>query len=363
MSYPTIAIVGAQGSIGQALVAALHHHGMYILRLGSRHSQNELPFSEPPFLWRLVDGSNIESINAFIHGCDLVVNCSGPFHNVGLNVVKAAIEQRIDVIDVNAGYPELIKLRQQFSEVIERHHIHVVVGCGLMPGLTEALPLWACTQVQGMQHLRFVLFGHDKFTHAAVSDVIVAAKQRLKSQFSLNTNMAHHTLPTNFASILPEVTEFIAYQDDELDFIKKVTGVRTIEAWIGYLGKRTQSALKRALAMNEVAQAATVVVNASIVDLAERPPFQHFLCELLGEHKQTLASLQMRGQSASELCAAAIATVIEGILTQKITSGAYLGSQVLSESWAIQSLRSHQSVSLLHLVKGTLYTTPEEGVI
>jgi hypothetical protein len=277
--------------------------------------------------------------------------------------VKAAIEQRIDVIDVNAGYPELIKLRQQFSEVIERHHIHVVVGCGLMPGLTEALPLWACTQVQGMQHLRFVLFGHDKFTHAAVSDVIVAAKQRLKSQFSLNTNMAHHTLPTNFASILPEVTEFIAYQDDELDFIKKVTGVRTIEAWIGYLGKRTQSALKRALAMNEVAQAATVVVNASIVDLAERPPFQHFLCELLGEHKQTLASLQMRGQSASELCAAAIATVIEGILTQKITSGAYLGSQVLSESWAIQSLRSHQSVSLLHLVKGTLYTTPEEGVI
>ncbi|MFP4445843.1 MAG: saccharopine dehydrogenase family protein [Desulfosudaceae bacterium] len=89
-----------------------------------------------------VDVMDRQSITAAITGCDLVVNCVGPFYKtVGL-IVEAVLAAGINYLDVCDDVDVTLELLDRSAEVAEAG-LTMVIGMGNSPGATNLLARFA----------------------------------------------------------------------------------------------------------------------------------------------------------------------------------------------------------------------------
>ncbi|MFN8627706.1 MAG: saccharopine dehydrogenase NADP-binding domain-containing protein [Candidatus Binatia bacterium] len=88
-----------------------------------------------------VDVTDCESLRAAMSGADLVFNAVGPFYRSALPVVDAAIEARIDYVDINDDHDVAAQLivDSTYDRRAAAAGIKVLIGCGSTPGFTNVL--------------------------------------------------------------------------------------------------------------------------------------------------------------------------------------------------------------------------------
>ena len=85
-----------------------------------------------------VDATNAQSIKDAIEGCDLVLNCVGPFYSTVKTILGAVIESEINYVDV-CDDPDVTLEILDMDDRAKKANITALIGLGGSPGFTNLI--------------------------------------------------------------------------------------------------------------------------------------------------------------------------------------------------------------------------------
>ncbi len=88
-----------------------------------------------------VDANDPESLEAAMRGCDLVLNCVGPFYTYGPPILAAAIRSGIDYVDVCDDLDATERMLELDGEA-RAAGVSALIGMGNSPGLANVIARW-----------------------------------------------------------------------------------------------------------------------------------------------------------------------------------------------------------------------------
>ena len=90
-----------------------------------------------------VDASDEHSVREAARGCDVVLNCVGPFYKTVKTVLAAVIAEKIDYVDVCDDVDVTLELLDRMDSEAEAAGIRALIGMGSSPGATNLLAKFA----------------------------------------------------------------------------------------------------------------------------------------------------------------------------------------------------------------------------
>lgn len=145
MTRPHVLIVGAGGTFGSRLARLLAQAGRFQLSLGGRSPgklaalAQELNTLDPQGAHATIeiDRDRATAIDLRNLGCQIVVDCAGPFQLSGPNLITAAIAARCHYVDL-ADSRHFIAGITQFDTAARASGISVITGASSTPALSNA---------------------------------------------------------------------------------------------------------------------------------------------------------------------------------------------------------------------------------
>jgi len=103
-------------------------------------------FNNPKISYVEVNVESSENIQNAIQGCDIVLNCVGPFYKTVKIVLPTVIEAGIHYVDVCDDVDVTLEILE-LHEQAQRHGITALIGMGSSPGITNILAKFASDQL------------------------------------------------------------------------------------------------------------------------------------------------------------------------------------------------------------------------
>lgn len=106
-----------------------------------------------------VDASDPVSIRRAIEGCDLVVNCVGPFYKTVVTILKTVIEAGLDYVDV---WDDVSVVNQIFAldSLAREKGVTAIAGMGFSPGVTNLQAALAAGKLLDTTHSIDIYHAH-----------------------------------------------------------------------------------------------------------------------------------------------------------------------------------------------------------
>jgi short subunit dehydrogenase-like uncharacterized protein len=125
-----VALLGASGYTGRLVAAELVRRGIDH-RLGGR-SAERLAQVPSPAVRHVVDIGDPASLDRFLDGVDVLITCVGPFAQLGMPVVEAAVRTGTAYVDSTGEFAFMSQVYERFREAASP----VVPACGFdyIPG-------------------------------------------------------------------------------------------------------------------------------------------------------------------------------------------------------------------------------------
>jgi len=138
-----IIVLGGCGAVGSVAVKTLLKSkdfekiiiGDYNIK-SAENLVNEL--NTPNISACFVNALDPESIGKAIDGCDIVLNCVGPFYNTVKPILKAVREKKINYVDVCDDVDVTIEILDMNDDV-KKEGLQILLGMGNSPGITNIL--------------------------------------------------------------------------------------------------------------------------------------------------------------------------------------------------------------------------------
>lgn len=127
-----IGLLGATGYTGRLVVDELARRGLSC-RLGARDPDRLAAVPETGATEKVVvDASDPAGLDAFLDGADVLITTVGPFTQLGMPVVEAAVRNRVPYVDSTGEPGFMAEVYRRFAEA----PVAVVPGCGFdyVPG-------------------------------------------------------------------------------------------------------------------------------------------------------------------------------------------------------------------------------------
>ncbi|HOJ71955.1 MAG TPA: saccharopine dehydrogenase NADP-binding domain-containing protein [Syntrophorhabdaceae bacterium] len=143
-----VLVVGGTGGMGQGVArdlikqAQIQNVVLGDINVDPARVQEKLRASEKIAL-RLLDVNDHNGLVEAIKGVDVVVNCAGPFYKTAVAVAKAAVEARVNYIDICDDYEAAeILFASDIDGKAREAGITVLTGMGSDPGTNNVLVKW-----------------------------------------------------------------------------------------------------------------------------------------------------------------------------------------------------------------------------
>lgn len=346
MTRPCVAIVGASGHVGQVAAEALADYGH--LRLGSREPESLQALSDVCLLGgaevttQHVDLDAPSSLDHFIAGADVVLNCAGPSYRILDRV--AMIAQRHQAAYVDVGGDDVLYERLMSAS---SPNAVAVVSAGMLPGLSGLLPRYLAAQFDHIEQMTCYAGGREAFSPAAAEDFRLS----LDPQYDFGTNQAYwrngEVVPYRDVFALPErpwtrepdllVWPYLSREAQRLFQqleIEQGWAVNLMED--GYLLKTLQR-LQGQCEVN-AEEAVTALIQASQLDVAGRPAYQVLAVEGSGWSKgePLQRSLWVHVRQGFHLTGHMAAQAVRAL--PELTEGVHFAAQVLNPQSCLQGL-------------------------
>lgn len=157
------------GEMGEEALKDLYEYGNFEeLRIGTRtiskanNITNSLKPNKTKILIREIDASDVESVTNLMEGCAVAVNCTGPNYKYELPIAHAAINAKVNLVDMNDEYEITPKMYELHDKAVEAN-ILIVIGLGGCPGIDNVLVRSAANQLDEVEeiHTAWVMSGAD----------------------------------------------------------------------------------------------------------------------------------------------------------------------------------------------------------
>lgn len=152
-------VLGGAGTVGQAVARDLIKQeqvkkvilGDIITDPGRLH--DKLRTSEKVLLSR-VDLNNHEDLVKAIKDVDIVVNCAGPFYQTAITVSKAAIEARVNYVDICDDYDVIGNLfESEINSAAMKAEVTVLTGMGSDPGTNNLIAKYYANKLERVDEI------------------------------------------------------------------------------------------------------------------------------------------------------------------------------------------------------------------
>ncbi len=138
-----IIVLGGSGAVGSVTVKTLVKSqefseiivGDYNIK-GAEQFVKDL--NNPSVSALFVDALDPDSIRNAIDGCDIVLNCVGPFYNTVKPILSAVLEKKINYVDVCDDVDVTLEILDM-DDRVKKTGIQVLLGMGNSPGITNLL--------------------------------------------------------------------------------------------------------------------------------------------------------------------------------------------------------------------------------
>jgi saccharopine dehydrogenase (NAD+, L-lysine forming) len=146
-TMPTVIILGGCGAVGSVVVKTLADQEIFSrIIIGDINEQRAGGIAasiRPDKITAIrVDAENPQSIQSAIQGCDLVVNCIGPFYKTVKTILQTVIEAKINYVDVCDDVDVTLEILDM-DETARQAGITALIGMGSSPGATNILAKFA----------------------------------------------------------------------------------------------------------------------------------------------------------------------------------------------------------------------------
>ncbi|HEY3277087.1 MAG TPA: SDR family NAD(P)-dependent oxidoreductase [Syntrophorhabdaceae bacterium] len=146
-------IIGGTGGMGQGVARDLIKQEQITrvvlgdINIDPERVQEKLKASKKISLIK-VDVNDHAGMVKAIRGVDVVVNCAGPFYKTAVAVAKAAVEAKVNYIDICDDYEATdILFKSDIDKAAKEAGITVLTGMGSDPGTNNVIVKWYADQL------------------------------------------------------------------------------------------------------------------------------------------------------------------------------------------------------------------------
>jgi hypothetical protein len=341
-----IGIVGAAGAVGQTAAKALGRDGGHQLRLGGRRKPalDELAATLPGAQVAAVDLFGAAELAAFCDGCDVVLNCAGPAHEIGDRVARAALATGASYVDA-AGDDVLL---DQVERLLPGT---AVVSAGMMPGLTGLLPRYLAGLTPGEPRtLTGYVGGRDRFTVTAAADYFQGGSTFGVPRMVLRDGRRtpEGTPQPEQLPFFPEKATSTAFLSTETERLCSQLGIPSASWYSVFAGEHVAAVMRGAADAEALSRAAAL-------DAFGRRTYQLLVVELAST--TGAKTVVLRGCGASELTGEFAALTAGMAAAGRIPAGAHHAGEILEPEPAIAWLRASPTVDDLTVLDGSAQET------
>ena len=141
-----VIVLGGCGAVGSVAVKTLAAQDMFLqVVIGDWNIAKAEALAKdlgPKVSAVKVNAENSESIKAAVKGCDIVLNCVGPFYKTVKTILSAVIELGINYVDICDDVDVTIDILNMDSQA-KAAGISAVIGMGNSPGISNLLGKFA----------------------------------------------------------------------------------------------------------------------------------------------------------------------------------------------------------------------------
>lgn len=152
-------VVGGTGGMGQGVARDLiKQEQIKKVILGDINTdpgrvQDKLRASEKVSLSR-IDVNDHDAMVSAIRGVDVVINCAGPFYKTAVAVARAAVEAKVNYIDICDDYEAVpILFASDIDDAAKAAGITVLTGMGSDPGTNNVIVKWHANQLDRVDEI------------------------------------------------------------------------------------------------------------------------------------------------------------------------------------------------------------------
>ena len=200
-------VLGGTGIMGQAAARDLiKQQQVKKVILGSRSADpsklhDKLRTSEKVSLCR-IDVNDHEGLVRAIKDADVVINCVGPFYKTGVTVARAAIEAKVNYVDICDDYDAVTQIfAPEIDNAAKEAGITILTGMGSDPGTSNVIAKYYANQL-------------DRVDEVALFWAVSIAESEVNAAWD-------HCLHMNTGNI-PQ------YLDGKLEYVQAGTGEETV---------------------------------------------------------------------------------------------------------------------------------------
>ncbi len=337
-----IGVLGAYGAVGLRVARSLAAAGLP-LRVGGRDPARTAAVSGrlgSPAPMMVVDATDLAQLARFATGCTVVVNCAGPSSVIGDAVARAAAAAGGGYVDVGGD--------ATLAAALSDTPVPAVVGAGISPGLTGLLPRWLATHLpEPPLRLRAWCGGLQEFTPAAADDMLASLHDGYGIALAAwrDGAVVRHAHAVQAEATLPPFPGRVAvlpYLSAETQLVAGRLGLREVEWFNVFAGRRTLAVLQQATGPEPAARAR--LVAAAAADAAGRRAYQLLVFELSGASR--VRTLVVRGEDAYRLTAATAVAAVHAIVGGSVPTGAHLAADVLDPDPVVAEVRRDPAVTV-----------------
>lgn len=154
-----VLVVGGTGGMGQGVARDLIKQGQITevtlgdINVDPERVQEKLRASDKVSLFRL-DVNDHGALVETIRKADVVVNCAGPFYKTAVAVARAAVEAKVNYIDICDDYEAAeILFASDIDQLARNAGITVLTGMGSDPGTNNVLVKWYANKLDRVDEI------------------------------------------------------------------------------------------------------------------------------------------------------------------------------------------------------------------
>ncbi len=307
-----IGVIGGYGDVGAQASRFLLEWGKRPLRIGGRSleaAKAGLGDLFPQAEWRRADLEDTRSLESFMDGCELIINCTGPSWRSSARVAELALSRGCHLVDAGMD-PGFERLRGGYR------HTAVLYGAGATPGLSGLLPRWLARSFDSVQTMSYYSGALGRFTASAAEDYLAGATGKDNEALTAWRDGGRRpaALSRKPGTTLPffarEVTLY-PYFDGEAEFVADALSLRDGEWHIAIDGERVPLVLEEVSAqfLTDRDSAVKRLCTATELDSAGRQPYFNMLVQLEGlvRGENITRTSVLRAESPAALTGAVVA--------------------------------------------------------
>ncbi len=148
-----VLVLGGTGGMGQGVARDLiKQEKIDKVLLGDinvdPHRLQEKLRGSPKVSLQRMDVNDHEGLLKAFRGVDIVINCAGPFYKTAVPVARAAVEAKVNYIDICDDYEATeILYHSEIDRLAKEAGITVLTGMGSDPGTNNVLVRWYANQL------------------------------------------------------------------------------------------------------------------------------------------------------------------------------------------------------------------------